>query len=160
MESLNELREKVIGGILCCPKHCAACPYLHEDCEGGQALKRDVLKVLRGERARVLSVEKARESTIVYLEEYDRDTVKPALFDQEGLDGYCRLLTVDAAVYLECLAYGIMWRCWSAEPTEGQRNETKWENEAGASIEATSSVSASGAATFPRGEGYGDGDRE
>ena len=134
------LREKVIGGIECCPRHCGLCSYFHEECEGGQALKRDALKVLRGERARVLSVEEYRAIAEQPAEERVPVWLEWLYMKEPGR------YTIPERAYS---GYGHTWRCWNVKPAEEQRKAEKWE-------ERPLSSPAAPVPPSPEGEGMGE----
>lgn len=126
-------REKVIKGLECCTHgvaQCPICPYdprnnaLPVDCMSG--LAKDALELLKAQEPRVLTLDEALEADVCWLEKKGDDRVWPCKvgggekwavvwrFDQEPI-----------AVPRD--EYGKLFRCWSARPTEEQREAVKWD---------------------------------
>ena len=129
--------EKVIQGLESCASwvpECAegdsSCPYkaecYSEDNGDMVPVMKDALEILRGLRARMLTLDEAKRSgKPVYLQEKWTDgTISGewlAPFADEDKYGYVRF----GARFLYKPEKGIKWQIWSGEPTE----ETSWKNE-------------------------------
>lgn len=142
-----EKREKVIRGLECCVRDvrgkairpCDDCPYdndgIEKPCQMG--LMTDALALLKEQEARVLEYSEIEKHPLVWLEDNDKEDVIPALFLQyngwnaEFLrlapDEYVSSLVRSATVYAVEKAYGMMWRAWSAQPTDEQRKAVAWD---------------------------------
>ena len=114
--------------------HCDGCPYVYEnlcntnDCTAD--LASDVLSLLKEQEPRVMTLDevKAFGWDCCYLEE-ERLTGK----EYRAVCGDYAL----TCITWPCIAsmriqhgddsYGKKWRCWSAKPTDEQRQAVKWE---------------------------------
>jgi hypothetical protein len=131
--------EKVIKGLECCIKHdpddkmrCGECPY-----EGAclNRLKADALALLKAQEPRVMTLDEvvtAKPGTVVWLEDFDKPDVISGLLKRLFIcTKVIDFLTVKKEVNNEVTAdldvYGSEWRCWSAKPTDAQREAAPWE---------------------------------
>ena len=136
-------REKVIKGLECCLKEsdhlysnpCNGCPYEGQECV--DRMKADVLFLLKEQDARVMTLEEVKgmkRLTICAVEQ--RSKVIKNTFNAE----YGGIVTLggenctDFGLYGDTnryrrteARYGKSWRCWTAKPTDEQREEVKWE---------------------------------
>lgn len=107
------------------------CPYYEKRAEKHcvKAMLEDVEALLREQEPRVLTAEEIQEDELVWIEVPQSDEIWPALlretdwFDHPTwvMRGYAL-----AAHYLH-EGYGRDWRCWTARPTDEQRETVKWE---------------------------------
>jgi len=142
-------REKVIKGLECCilsDEECECldeCPYHDDcwetDCELGYILKKDALKLLKEQEPRVLTLEEVIKhyslppvvlDDLEWQEDYLQD-IKPLYFDFPTKDSFAVHWRGYQQVrqYLEDwkASYGQTWRCWTAKPTNEQREALKWD---------------------------------
>jgi hypothetical protein len=121
--------EKVIKGLECCIKHdpddkmrCGECPY-----EGAclNRLKADALALLKAHEPRVMTLEEfqASENNPKWIETKDGKHNRWTL----GNAGYEKFYDNCMIGYLSIKEYGKRWRCWSAKPTDAQREAAPWE---------------------------------
>lgn len=135
-------REKVIRGLELCAydpdpgqelkeiRSCLECPYYRAGCS--PQLIRDALALLKGQEARVLTLEEIRSGTVevAWLECSDKEEVRAGLWFKrinEGEDEGIIIHVLDGFEGLRTEVYGKTWRCWTARPTEEQRKAVKWE---------------------------------
>lgn len=146
-----ELFEKVEKGLECCNDghKCKACPYgKHLDSTIGcaQNVMRDSLSLLHSQQARikelemvqtarVMTLEEVKNSEIVYFEDYadPDDSVEPIIrpaVNVEVKNG--GIVMLDSILWDEGFTfnsdsdYGKTWRCWTARPTDEQREAIPW----------------------------------
>lgn len=141
--------EKVIKGIEFCTSTtgCTGCPY-EDHCNDieqrilGEAIMRDALELLKEKQPRVLTFEEVINHYSVPEEikddfdkriDYQMD-IEPLYWDFpignadsfivhwrgfESIGSYIERWKPD---------YGLSWRCWTARPTEEQRNAVPWKD--------------------------------
>jgi len=133
--------EKVIKAIEICytaGHNCTECPRFNED-DCNDRLMRDVLTLLREQEPRVMTLEEVIKhyslppvfvDDLSAQEDYLED-IAPLYFDFQEADsfavhwrGYYSVKT-----YLDDwrASYGMKWRCWTARPTDEQREAAKWD---------------------------------
>lgn len=147
-------REKVMRGLECCitgdpdgSRECKKCPYrrkgiTNEPCFN--ALHADTLALLKEQEARVMKREEVDESrgVNVWAEIYSphfrrlvliycavrRSETIPEFYNLIEDSGVCWSRT--DRDYNANKFFGIFsgWRCWTARPTEEQRDNTPWES--------------------------------
>ena len=131
-------REKVIKGLEWCmnEKHDCyrekGCPYENEGEDIGckYALHRDALALLKAQEPRVMTLEEvnALDWDYCYLEQ-ERLPGK----EYRGMLGKYIMTCVTwpsitaAKISQGMDNYGKTWRCWTASPTDAQREAVKWE---------------------------------
>lgn len=135
--------EKVIKGLECClalkDNFCDNCPYsLNEwECDKEQ-LKKDALALLKAQETRVMTLDEIRnaktepmwrETKSRHKDMYDGWVLKYEV--QKGM-GILRkhMGTVEPSghtYWYKLDDYGRTWRCWTAVPTDEQREAVKWE---------------------------------
>lgn len=132
-----EKREKVIRGLECCLKFVdqggcpEECPY-RSDGRCYETIKRDALALLKEQEPRVLTpreFDEVRLSKPVWLEVRNMDLLEPALFRYQRSE-YGKVafsLIENRAIERDVTEYYWGWRCWSAEPGDEVRKETKWD---------------------------------
>ena len=129
-------REKVIKGLECSigirgRKNCDDCPYDNDfNCIGCEIVLRDAIALLKEQEPRVLTHEEAdaiahqTEETAIYLERKSHKSLYAAIAgDTQGRVPNISWLGKERNYQDE---YGISWRCWSARPTDEQREATPW----------------------------------
>ena len=125
-------REKVIKGLECHAEvNCVECPYRDgwRTCPFGETLLVDAIALLKEQEPRVMTLEdvKAFDWDYCYLEE--------ERFPGKEYRAVCGNYALTCITW-PCVAsmriqhgdesYGKKWRCWSAKPTEEQRQAVKW----------------------------------
>ena len=134
----------VIKGLECCTHekkpNCADCyqqgPGFGFTCQ--ENLMRDALELLKAQQPRVMTLEEIwdRGDDEPLFLEYTLPTksvLRPAIFqpdnsDEGGGDGYmCVVSAWCASGFYNRKEYGKTWRCWTARPTDEQREATPWE---------------------------------
>ena len=135
-------RERVIEALECCIEvqknpdgdggtGCDICPYRPVDsgtCPRLDVMLSDALELLKAQRPRVLTLEEIQnwqEDTITWYEHHGVIGVRPRLVSYA--DSKCVLFTDGGKWFFEEDSYGTRWRCWSARPTDEQREGTPWE---------------------------------
>ena len=130
-------REKVLKGLeQCVNGECASCPYQNSEdlgsCFDIDVLLSDTLALLKAQEARVMSLEElnldADESVICYSEFCDSRVVNvTAPFCYPG-DRLVQLpyIGTEYRNWVDPEQYGVLWRCWTARPTDEQRKAVKW----------------------------------
>lgn len=127
-------REKVIRGLQCCQDGICAlddCPYFNMTyCT--TSLHQDTLELLKEQEPQVLTREELPDLDGAFLVEVRNGKNKMvwASYYAEyelGGDTVIRMIDIDGGVddRLKNL-YGYEWRCWTARPTDEQREATPW----------------------------------
>ena len=127
--------EKVINGLECCRRgFCFACPYndgVDENTDCKQKWADDALALLKAQEPRVVKISEltSGEPMLVWLEDIDKEeTVAGMLFDR--VPGRLGFKLTDLAsrdrIYPRIEEYLTRWRCWTARPTDAQREATPW----------------------------------
>ena len=133
--------EKVIKGIECCRNgFCFACPYndgVDDNVDCKQKWADDAISILKANKPRVLTLDEVnqdyktwclgeQEFEIWWLETKKAKKTIPAstmfMNDNEGVV----LRTYFGEMKYFYAAYNKYWRCWSARPTDEQREGTPW----------------------------------
>ena len=132
--------DKVIQGLENCGDlmFCEWCPYNDKPVGCFERMKSDALDLLKEQEPRVLTLEEVLKhyslppvvlDDLGWQEDYLQD-IKPLYFDFPTKDtfavhwrGYQHVRT-----YLEDwkASYGQTWRCWTARPTDEQREAATW----------------------------------
>ena len=141
-----EKLEKVKAGLECCSigLYCPdeECPY-EKDKEEKQEncialLARDALELLKAQEPRVLQIKEMAFLEIAVFIETNGDLegkgtdlflAIPYIYaaSQNMSDGYIAFVDGNTDVYdLQAIDYGKLWRCWTSQPTDKQREETPW----------------------------------
>ena len=130
--------EKVIKGLECHCTHesCDDCPY---DDRNAQPiclcrLMTDALELLKERQPRVMTLDEIREAgddNALFIEYMLPTEIKlrPAIFQPENSDAeyMCVVSAWLTSGFYSCKTYGKNWRCWTARPTDEQREAVKWE---------------------------------
>lgn len=132
-------REKVINALELCANGCNdnGCIYLDEQNDKGgltvcrcvDLLARDVLSLLKEQEARVMTLEevKAFDWDYCYLEEERLPGQEyRAVCGDYKLTCITWTCVTSMRIQYGDESYGKKWRCWSARPTDEQRQEAKW----------------------------------
>ena len=123
-------REDIIDGLraieLMCVIRVPYCPMAVSD------IIDSAIELLKTQKPRVLTLEEVAEWDGAFLIE-SRVNGKLvwaswfAEFEHYG-ETLCRMLDIDAEVDARPKnAYGYLWRCWTARPTDEQREAVKWD---------------------------------
>lgn len=124
-------REKVIKGLVCCMFGCdrVPCPYSElEDCEG--TLHCDALALLKEQQPKVMTLSELNDmrgrGKAVYYE--DRDAVAKCqdMFFVSVVNEYAYLKGEVYVLPKKKDDYNMTWRCWTAKPTDEQRDAEAW----------------------------------
>lgn len=85
--------------------------------------------LLKEQRARMLTIEEIQPNELVYIEVPQSDEICPAfLVESDWFEHRTwRTTGYGATHYFLHDGYGRDWRCWSANPTDEQRQTVKWE---------------------------------
>ena len=132
--------EKVIKGLECCIKRdpddylrCDECPY-PDGSACTNRLKIDALELLKEHEPRVLTLEEIWEygdDKHLFIEYVlpTETVLKPAIFQPDNSeDGYmCVVSAWRASGFYGLEGYGKDWRCWTARPTDEQREAAAWQ---------------------------------
>ena len=129
--------EKVMQGLECCTNgvnnvpRCEDCPYrgFDDTCAKLDELHDDALEMLKEREPRVLTLKEALSQSWDYC--YIEAEVRPRSKMIETLCGTHRLYCTTSIVLERQTRgdkeYGKTWRCWTARPTEEQREATPWD---------------------------------
>ena len=126
--------EQVINGLLIhmrpsvCVQDDIVCPYFHDaDCY--KNLMADAVELLKEQEPRVLTLEEVPDAVFCYLEYKAYGTIEPAIFGEVDTDDTVAFTTLeDGKDYLDISDYCKAWRCWTAMPTDEQREVAKWDD--------------------------------
>ena len=140
-------REKVIKGLECCSnttewKHladpnCEECPYAagKDTCTTIIPLMRDALELLKAQEPRVMSLDEVKQY-IGYSEKIrPKKSAKPPLWTESRngtgiFSGYRNVenlqILIDTSGLDETYIAYKHWRCWTARPTDEQREAVPW----------------------------------
>lgn len=127
-------REKVIKGL----ERCNA-PNNHYDCPYNGAehynicthrLLNDAIEALKAQQPRVMTLEEANDADVCWAEGRDGwDATPPrrmSLWNWNEVRLY--RFASEEYVSLKPNEYGKTWRCWTARPTEAQREAVSWDD--------------------------------
>lgn len=134
-------REKVMKGLECMTNEdlymsataCAEkkCPYAGiSDCD--LAIFHDALELLKEQEPRMLTLGEINKNSFVWYENKSCSRLFPALVsDCQSTTRHKFIVEdvfFDVGTYMpKDVLYGKSWRCWSARPTDEQREAVKWE---------------------------------
>lgn len=137
----QEKREKVIKGLMCIAGDvvfCAHCKYSDVNGSGrGDRCKRDCAKdalaLLKAQEPRVLSVADIIDEhitpDIIWVERRHENDICAGVWQidhyEMALEGVIDDLGEEIAERPD--AYNTLWRCWTARPTDEQREAVPWE---------------------------------
>lgn len=86
------------------------------------------IKAINAHQPRVLTLEEVPDAVFCYLEYKAYGTIEPAIFGEADIDDTVAFTTLeDGKDYLDLSDYCKAWRCWTAMPTDEQREAVKWE---------------------------------
>ena len=130
-------REKVIKGLECLTRatefnaklksECSECAYKGTDCE--LTVMKDALKVIQAQEPRVMKLEEVDEGKPYWLEM--RGAVSEYAIcnlNDHGDSAFLDFATQLGYKTLETDGYGKCWRCWTARPTDEQREAVSWDD--------------------------------
>lgn len=133
-------REKVIKELECCldhpdcnPETYCANPCSHGILNGGDGrcvvgLIEDAISLLKAQEPRVLTLDEALEADVCWLEKKGDDRVWPC--EVGGGEKWVAIWRFDQeTTVMRRDEYGKLFRCWSARPTEEDREKVKWYGE-------------------------------
>ena len=135
-------REKVIKGLECCIiadddyyPECEKCPYRDTDgdtCDTMRPLFSDALAMLKAQEPRVMTLEEALDCNYCWFETHNwknGDHFVPVLraLAMDDDSGRTFIDQNDDLFGFRDEEYGKTVRCWTARPTEEQREAVKWE---------------------------------
>ena len=87
-----------------------------------------ILILLKEHEPRVLTLEEVPDAVFCYLEYKAYGTIEPAIFGEADIDDTVAFTTLeDGKDYLDLSDYCKAWRCWTAMPTDEQREAAKWD---------------------------------
>lgn len=124
--------EDTIKAFQCCthtPTDCKNCPQ--QGPGFGFACRQDMQKLvyhwLKAQEPRVMTLEELSERMTGWLEYMGE--VLPVV-SGIGVPGvHCFIDTTDRSLALKDVQYNIIWRIWTHEPTQQQREAEKWDAE-------------------------------
>lgn len=129
--------EKVLKGLECCKtdptfeSDCEdkGCPYKTDLMQCINHLCADALTLLKEQEPRVMTVDEVQLDELVWIEVPQSDEIWPALLREVDWFGHLKWEMVGYAIARSFLhdGYGRDWRCWTARPTDEQREAVKWE---------------------------------
>lgn len=76
-------------------------------------------------------VKNLKHNDVVWLEDYDKEDVIPAIVTPYGAMSDCIDFAISnrSSMVVEYTDYGSRWRCWTDKPHEEQRKEEKWNDD-------------------------------
>ena len=90
----------------------------------------DALTLLKAREPRVLRVEEVvllKQNDVVWLEDYNKKDVIPAIVSRMGPMVICiEFALSDRFISVGYDDYGSRWRCWTSRPTNAQREAMSW----------------------------------
>ena len=127
--------EKVIKGLECCmaEKICTSkCPYKGQCDDGGYYYSKaieDAISLLKAQEPRVMTLEEVKQAKgrDVWLELsgiFAETALTAATIEGCGTKGICT--RYESLKYTQYCVRPCGWRCWSARPTDEQRETTPW----------------------------------
>lgn len=130
-------REQVLLAVSHCLRsndcsHCESCPYNESADYGCRArLLDDIVALLKAQEPRVLRVEEVvllKQNDVVWLEDYNKKDVIPAIVSRMGPMVICiEFALSDRFISVGYDDYGKRWRAWTSRPTDEQREAVKWD---------------------------------
>ena len=132
-------RDKVIKGLECCDGYCddeTGCPYFNVlepfDCE--KQLRADAIALLKAQEPRVMTIQEVARCSMCWLEDESAPVPAPFISMEKRANGEkCDMFLAvkpdndDCEFWYNIHEYGKTWRCWTARPTDAQREAVKWE---------------------------------
>lgn len=131
--------ENVIKGLECCVMGggCGACPYYSKkDCPGlspiSETLMKDALRLLKAQEPRAITLAELEYTEIAYAEDKDKTDIIPVLVKGRRYDRFAMVKGhlgdgTSHVFHPSIYDYGKRWRCWTARPTDEQREAVPWE---------------------------------
>jgi len=99
-------------------------------CDISYPLLIDALTLLKAREPRVLRVEEVvllKQNDVVWLEDYDKKDVIPAIVSCMGPMVICiEFALSDRFISVGYDDYGKRWRCWDKEPADEERRSRPW----------------------------------
>jgi len=99
-------------------------------CDISYPLLIDALALLKARESRVLRVEEVvllKQNDVVWLEDYNKKDVIPAIVSRMGPMVICiEFALSDRFISVGYDDYGKRWRCWDKEPTDEERRSRPW----------------------------------
>ena len=143
--------DKVIRGLECrldvngCKyRNCLHCDYRHDidHCQWAcqvDGILEDTLAMLKSMEPRVMTlndVKNLKYNDVVWLEDYDKEDVIPAIVTLYGAMSDCIDFAISnrSSLVVEYADYGLRWRCWSHKPTKAQMEATPWQERVDVSL--------------------------
>lgn len=111
----------------CIQEHASHYPL---DCEAYDSFVRSAVELLRAQEPRVLTLEEVLSFGAIYMDEPSNPTCLIMLYCYKVERDY-RYIFVDSdgdKIPYPSKEFNKTWRCWSARPTDEQREAVKWEN--------------------------------
>ena len=134
-------QEKVINGMECCIKRMTTtgrcdydCPYYHNPHGCKVVMLKDAISLSKAQEPRVMTLEELKSylGKPVWIEEKGCEPYCEVVFD---MDGVCFGLTkgevefggvITGHAMFAVGGYGSIFRAWTEEPTDEQREATPW----------------------------------
>ena len=127
-----EKLEKVIKGLetcvfggLNCNKN--SCPYNNHELCNPKCIDDVMVDALNLLKARVMTLEEADEADVCWLEVKNAGRIVPIRVAVMKIGSVSIGRFRAASETAMASDYGTIWRCWSARPTNAQREAVKWE---------------------------------
>ena len=99
-------------------------------CDISYPLLIDAITLLKAREPRVLRVEEVvllKQNDVVWLEDYNKKDVIPAIVSRMGPMVICiEFALSDRFISVGYDDYGSRWRCWTSRPTNAQREAMSW----------------------------------
>lgn len=128
---MSEL-ESVVKGLECCiDGPCDICDYNNhgpETCR--DLLMFDAINLLKAQQPRVMTLEEVRAAEVVWIEQVGRCVcaIKLENFDSGTMSFAYEYNNYVSVVNIKPAYYGKISRCWTARPTDVQREAETWKS--------------------------------
>lgn len=135
---MDDLREKVLRGLACLSnpfvqdadeRDCEHCSYDSASCF--LDITSDALSLLKAQEPRVMTLDEVEALPYGYvlIETDKKDSLHwvDALLFCKNTNFSFDFITLEGRARLLGTAYNMEWRCWTARPTDEQREAVKWE---------------------------------
>ena len=126
-------RDKVFKGLTCCRNgFCFACPYndgVENNVECKQKWADDALELLKEQEPRVMTLEEIKEGEPYRLGVGKEFVTLPVICihrEDDAQKPYITFVWKCGTFSWMSEDYGKIWRCWSAKPTDEQREAVAW----------------------------------
>ena len=126
-------REKVIKGLECLANNCSVCtsdcPY-YESPSCFRTIAADALALLKAQEPRVMTLEEIKDGESYWFSAGKEFVPRPVICihrEDDAQKPYIIFAERYGTYSWETEDYGKTWHCWTARPTDEQREAAKWD---------------------------------